>query len=74
MPARSSLFKSNRSQAVRLPKDLAFPDGVKQVAIRRVGKARVIAPADSAWDDFFDLPGIDLGERVQPEAETREAF
>lgn len=74
VPARSSLFRSNRSQAVRLPKDLAFPEGVKQVAIRKAGKARVIAPADSAWDDFFDGPGVDLGERVQPEAEAREGF
>jgi len=74
MPARSTLFKSNRSQAVRLPKDLAFPEGVKQVAIRKLGKARVIAPADSAWDDFFDAPGLDLGAREQLEAEAREAF
>lgn len=74
MPARSSLFRSNRSQAVRLPKDLAFPEGVKQVAIRKAGTSRVIAPADAAWDDFFDSPGVDLGERVQPEAERREAF
>lgn len=74
MPARSTLFKSNRSQAVRLPKELAFPDGVKQVAIRRQGKARVIAPADAAWDDFFDAPGVDLGKREQPEAEARESL
>jgi antitoxin VapB len=72
MAARSSLFKSNRSQAVRLPKELAFPDGVKQVAIRKVGKARIILPADAAWDDFFDAPGVELGEREQPEAEQRE--
>jgi antitoxin VapB len=74
MPARSTLFKSNRSQAVRLPKDLAFPEGVKLVAIRRVGKARVIAPADAAWDDFFEAPGIDLPFREQPEGEARERF
>jgi antitoxin VapB len=74
MSARSSLFKSNRSQAVRLPKDLAFPEGVKQVAVRRQGKARVIAPVDAAWDDFFEAPGVDLGERVQPEAEPRESL
>jgi antitoxin VapB len=74
MAARSSLFKSNRSQAVRLPKDLAFPDGVKQVAIRKVGKARIILPADAAWDDFFDAAGVDLGAREQPEAEAREPF
>ena len=74
MAARSTLFKSNRSQAVRLPKELAFPEGVKQVAVRRQGKARVIAPADAAWDDFFEAAGIDLGERRQPEAEGREAL
>jgi antitoxin VapB len=74
MPTRSSLFKSNRSQAVRLPKELAFPDGVKQVAIRKLGKARVIVPADAVWDDFFDAPGVDLGERAQPAAEVRELF
>ena len=74
MAARSSLFKSNRSQAVRLPKEIAFPDGVKQVAIRKVGKARIILPADAAWDDFFDAPGVALGDRDQPEAEQREPF
>jgi antitoxin VapB len=74
MAARSSLFKSNRSQAVRLPKEIAFPDGVKQVAIRKVGKARIILPADAAWDDFFDAPGADLGTREQPAAEIRERF
>ena len=74
MAARSSLFKSNRSQAVRLPKELAFPDGVKQVAIRKVGKARIILPADAAWDDFFDRPGADLALREQPQPEQREPF
>ena len=72
MPARSSLFKSNRSQAVRLPKELAFPEGVKQVAIRKVGKARILLPADAAWDYFFDAPCVDLETREQPQAEARE--
>ena len=74
MSARSALFRSNRSQAVRLPKALAFPDGVKQVAIRRVGVARMLVPADAAWDDFFGAPGVDLGTREQPVAEHREPF
>ena len=26
------------------------------------------------WDEFFDAPGIDLGERVQPTGQTRAAF
>ena len=71
---RTTLFQSNRSQAVRLPKEVAFPDGVRAVTILRDGKRRVIVPADAVWDDFFDAPGVDLGEREQPEAQVREAF
>lgn len=69
---RTTLFQSNRSQAVRLPKEVAFPAGVRSVAILRDGKRRVIVPADAIWDDFFDAPGVDLGERNQPEAQMRE--
>jgi antitoxin VapB len=71
---RTSLFKSNRSQAVRLPKDVAFPEGVKEVEIFVDGKKRVIVPAGAGWDDFFDAPGVDLPEREQPGADKREAF
>lgn len=34
---------------------------------------RATVPAARAWDDFFDSPGIDLGERVQPPLQEREA-
>lgn len=71
---RTTLFQSNRSQAVRLPKDVAFPPGVRQVTIIREGARRVIVPSDAAWDAFFAAPGVDLGERDQPEAPVREAF
>lgn len=71
---RTTLFLSNRSQAVRLPKDVAFPEGVREVRILREGKKRVIAPADSVWDDFFDDPGVDLPDRDQPEAQGRDSF
>jgi antitoxin VapB len=72
--ARTKLFQTNRSQAVRLPKDVAFPDTVREVTILRDGARRVIVPADSVWDDFFDAPGIDLGERSQPQAQVRETL
>ena len=68
----TTLFKSNKSQAVRLPKDVAFPEDVRQVRIIRDGKRRIIAPADSSWDDFFAAPGIDLEPREQPAAEVRD--
>lgn len=71
---KTTLFHSNRSQAVRLPKDVAFPDGVRSVVILREGRRRVIVPADAVWDDFFEGPVVDLGERDQPKADDREAF
>jgi len=30
---RTTVFRSNRSQAVRLPKNVAFPESVREVAI-----------------------------------------
>ena len=69
---RTTIFQSNRSQAVRLPKDVAFPEGVRSVRVLREGKRRVIVPADAVWDDFFDAPGVDLGERDQPDVQVRE--
>ncbi|HSZ11615.1 MAG TPA: type II toxin-antitoxin system VapB family antitoxin [Rhizomicrobium sp.] len=50
---RSTVFKSNKSQAVRLPKAVAFPDDVHQVEIIKVGNSRVISPVGKRWDDFF---------------------
>jgi antitoxin VapB len=71
---RTTLFMSNRSQAVRIPKDLAFGEGIKHVVVRKVGAQRIICPADAAWDDFFDEEGVDLGTRDQPKLQVREAF
>ncbi|MFM9863748.1 MAG: type II toxin-antitoxin system VapB family antitoxin [Micropepsaceae bacterium] len=72
----STVFTSNRSQAVRLPKDVAFPEGVHQVDIIIVGKSRVIVPKGKRWDDFF-LNGPRatkdfLTKRKQPKVEERE--
>ncbi|HLO78567.1 MAG TPA: type II toxin-antitoxin system VapB family antitoxin [Magnetospirillum sp.] len=71
---RTTLFQSNRSQAVRLPKDVAFPEGVKDVAILRDGARRVIVPANAVWDDFFAAPGADIAERDQPAIQQREGL
>lgn len=71
---RTTLFTSNRSQAVRLPKDVAFPPGVRDVTILRDGKRRIVVPTDAVWDDFFAAPGIDLGEREQPPPQARDAL
>jgi len=66
---QTSVFQSNRSQAVRLPKEVAFPDGVREVTIVREGRGRMILPANALWDDFFEAGGIDFPERAQPVAQ-----
>jgi antitoxin VapB len=72
--SRTKVFQSNRSQAVRLPKDVAFPKGVKEVAVLRDGKRRVIVPANAVWDDFFDATGVDLAPRDEPRAQERDSL
>ncbi|WP_456306888.1 type II toxin-antitoxin system VapB family antitoxin [Novacetimonas hansenii] len=74
MLTRTTLFLSNRSQAVRLPKMVAFGEQVRDVVIMSEGSRRIIAPADAAWDDFFAAPRVDLGERNQPAMQEREAL
>jgi antitoxin VapB len=75
---RSTVFTSNRSQAVRLPKAVAFPADVHQVEIVRVGRSRVISPQGKRWDDLFDggpRASEDFtSEREQPAVEDRESF
>ncbi|KPC28485.1 Virulence-associated protein [Pseudomonas syringae pv. cilantro] len=39
---QSTLFKINRSQAIRLPKAMALPDDVKRVDVVAVGRSRII--------------------------------
>ena len=72
------LFTSNRSQAVRLPKAVAFPDDIHQVDILKIGQSRVIVPSGKRWDDLF-LHGPRASDdfltgREQPAAEERGSF
>jgi antitoxin VapB len=70
------VFTSNRSQAVRLPKAVAFPDDVHQVEIIKLGRSRLITPVGKRWDDWFEnSPRVSedfMNERQQPAAEHRE--
>lgn len=73
--AQSTVFKSNKSQAVRLPKAVALPDTVKRVDIVKLGAARLISPVDAAWDNFFDGPQASedfMTDRTQPDGQARE--
>lgn len=72
-PLKATVFKSNRSQAVRLPKAVAFPDDVKELRVIKEGKSLRLVPVDALWDDFLDQPGIpDWPDRDQPEMQKRE--
>jgi antitoxin VapB len=74
----STVFTSNRSQAVRLPKAVAFPDDVHRVDILRIGRSRVVVPRGNRWDDLFlSGPGASedfMTERRQPAGEERESL
>ena len=74
---QSTVFKSNRSQAVRLPKAVALPEDVKRVDVVAVGRSRIISPVGESWDSWFDGPGVTadfMSERNQPPVQEREGF
>jgi antitoxin VapB len=73
--ARTTVFKTNKSQAVRLPKAVALPPTVKEVEIVAVGEARIVTPVGHAWGPWFEGPGVSddfMNEREQPEDQVRE--
>lgn len=73
-----SVFLNNKTQAVRLPADTRFPDDVKQVQVRVVGKDRVLSPISQTWDSFFhNVDGVSddfMETRASQEQPEREAF
>ena len=48
-----SVFENNRTQAIRLPVETRFPEGIKKVVVRVVGMDRIISPSHNTWDSFF---------------------
>jgi antitoxin VapB len=75
--SQSAVFKSNKTQAVRLPKAVALPEHVKRVNIFAKGNARLIVPAGGNWADFFAGPAIDadfLTDRKQPAPQRRSVL
>lgn len=75
--ARSTVFKINRSQAVRLPKEVALPEAIKKVEITKIGSSRLISPEGESWDSWFDGPDVSedfMRDRDQPEDQERAGF
>ena len=74
---RGSVFMTNRTQAIRLPKSMRLPDGVTSVDIVRRGRAWVIVPSNESWAEWFEGETVSddfMGERDQPEAQERDAL
>lgn len=73
-----SVFKNNRTQAVRLPVEARFPENVKKVKVRVVGFDRILSPVKKTWDSFFHDPeGVTedfMNERASQDQPEREKF
>ena len=69
---------TNRTQVVRLPAELRLPEGTRRVQVRALGRERIIAPLDGAWDSFFlngPMPSDDfMSERASQQQGEREAL
>ena len=72
---QATIFKSNQTQAVRLPKAVAFPEDVKKVSGVVIGKSRLLTPSENLWDDWFDqLPQANFPDREATFQAERESF
>jgi antitoxin VapB len=73
-----TVFQNNRTQAVRLPAGSRFPENVKKVVVRTIGKDRVLSPVEHTWDSFFlSKDGVTddfMQERASQEQAEREPF
>ena len=45
--------KNNRAQVVTIPLEYRFPEGMKQVFIRKVGDDVILSPRPSDWSAFM---------------------
>ncbi|MBF8224006.1 type II toxin-antitoxin system VapB family antitoxin [Halomonas sp. 328] len=74
---QGAVFKSNRSQAIRLPKAVALPEEVKRVEVVAIGRMRIITPVGESWDSWFDGEDVSadfMAEREQPAEQHREGL
>ena len=74
--ATGTVFRNNRTQAVRLPKAVAFPETVARVDIQVVGIQRILTPLTLTWNDWAagrqNTDTDFLADRAQGTAEERD--
>ncbi|WP_067708933.1 MULTISPECIES: type II toxin-antitoxin system VapB family antitoxin [unclassified Erwinia] len=74
---KTTVFLTNRSQAVRLPKTVALPDDIKHVDVVAIGRTRIITPVGESWDTWFEGESVTadfMSSREQPGSQERESF
>ncbi|MBU2751113.1 MULTISPECIES: type II toxin-antitoxin system VapB family antitoxin [Acidithiobacillus] len=74
---QATVFQINRSQAVRLPKSIAFPSDVKRVDVVALGRVRILVPAGESWESWFNGEGVSadfMESREQPDDQHREGL
>lgn len=45
--------KNNRAQVVTIPLEFRFPEGMKDVYIRKVGNDLILSPRPTSWKSFL---------------------
>lgn len=69
MAERAKIFQNGGSQAVRLPKACRFPEGQREVSVRRVGKKLILEPLDEWPPEFLAVLCSVTEEIPRPESE-----
>jgi antitoxin VapB len=76
--ATGTVFVNNRTQSVRIPTETRFPETVKKVSVRVIGKDRILSPVENTWDSFFlseeRVTDDFMIERASQEQAEREVF
>ncbi len=72
----AKVFKTGRSQAVRIPKRFRFHTST--VGIRRQGESIILTPRhEMSWEDFFQnhtCPDFELDREAAQATQEREVF
>jgi len=53
--------KNNRSQIVTIPLEFRFPQGMKEVFIRKIGEDVVLSPRPKDWSGFLNA-GVQVSD------------
>lgn len=76
--SKGSVFSTNRTQNVRIPADMRFPETVKSVTVRSIGKELILSPVENTWDSFFMSSQCVTDDfmviRAEQKESEREAF